>query len=84
MEVAVSDTGCGLSADQAKDPDQLFEGFSTTKPDGMGLGLAISRSILEAHGGSLAARQNPDRGATFSFTLPLVEGDRTRGDEAYH
>ena len=62
--VSVRDTGAGL-----KDPDRVFERFYTTKPEGMGLGLAISRSAVEAHGGRLWARNIPG-GAEFAFTLP--------------
>jgi signal transduction histidine kinase len=65
--VSVSDTGVGLPA---KQPDQIFNAFFTTKPDGTGMGLSISRSILESHGGRLWAGENPPRGASFYFTLP--------------
>jgi PAS domain S-box-containing protein len=65
--ISVSDTGMGLPAEQA---DQIFETFFTTKPDGSGMGLAISRSIVESHGGRLWAGVNVQRGATFYFTLP--------------
>ena len=61
------DTGVGLEASQL---EQVFERFYSTKPKGMGMGLAISRSIIEAHGGRLGAAANHDRGATFSFSLP--------------
>jgi signal transduction histidine kinase len=69
--VSVQDSGIGLSAEQT---DRLFEAFYSTKPDGMGMGLSISRSIAEAHGGRLWAESNSEHGATFRFTLPLDEG----------
>ncbi len=65
--VSVSDTGVGLPAQQA---DQIFSAFFTTKPDGTGMGLRISRSIVESHGGRLWATGNSPRGATFQLTLP--------------
>jgi PAS domain S-box-containing protein len=65
--VSVSDTGVGLPAQQA---DQIFKAFFTTKPNGTGMGLSISRSIVEAHGGRLWAAENSPRGASFYFTLP--------------
>jgi signal transduction histidine kinase len=68
--VAVEDSGVGI--DEA-DLDHVFHAFYTTKPEGLGMGLAIARSIVEAHGGRLEARNNPERGATFSFTLPVVK-----------
>ncbi|HVI09479.1 MAG TPA: ATP-binding protein [Candidatus Binatia bacterium] len=64
---AVSDTGMGLPEGIA---DQIFSAFFTTKPQGSGMGLAISRSIVESHGGRLWATANDGRGATFYFTLP--------------
>jgi signal transduction histidine kinase len=67
--VVIRDHGPGLSLAVVQ---RLFEPFVTTKPHGMGVGLALSRSILQAHGGHLVARNNLDRGATFSFTLPLL------------
>jgi PAS domain S-box-containing protein len=67
--VAVQDAGVGIDAQKA---DQLFSAFYTTKPDGMGMGLSISRSIIEAHGGRLWATANPDHGATFHFALPKM------------
>jgi len=65
--VSVRDTGAGLSA---PDAEQVFEPFYTTKSDGIGIGLAISRSIVEAHGGAIWANAEAGKGATFSFTLP--------------
>ncbi len=73
VEVAVSDTGPGTSAETM---DRLFEPFHTTKPEGLGLGLTISQSIIEAHGGRLTATANPDRGMTLRFTLPAGNGDQ--------
>jgi PAS domain S-box-containing protein len=67
--IAVTDIGCGFSAE---DPERLFEGFYTTKPNGLGMGLRISRSIVEAHGGSLWAQANDEAGATFLFFLPVA------------
>ena len=69
--VAVRDSGPGLDPGSL---DGLFQAFYTTKPHGMGLGLAISRSIVEAHGGRLWATANDDRGAVFQFTLPAGDG----------
>jgi len=69
VAVAVRDSGVGISVDQM---GSLFEPFFTSKPGGMGMGLAISRSIIEAHGGKLWASSNPSGGATFQFTLPAA------------
>jgi PAS domain S-box-containing protein len=66
--VSISDTGIGLPSDQA---GKVFDAFFTTKPQGTGMGLSISRSIIESHGGRLWATGNPDRGTTFQFTLPI-------------
>jgi signal transduction histidine kinase len=65
--VAVSDVGTGLVAG---DPGRLFEAFYTTKSSGMGMGLSICRTIVEAHGGRIWASRNDGVGATFQFTLP--------------
>jgi PAS domain S-box-containing protein len=65
--ISISDTGVGLPAEKA---DQIFEAFFTTKEQGTGMGLVISRSIVESHGGRLWASANDGRGATFHFTLP--------------
>jgi signal transduction histidine kinase len=70
VRVAVQDSGVGV--DEA-DLDRVFEPFYTTKSAGLGMGLAIARSIVEAHGGRLGAHNNPDGGATFFFTLPVTE-----------
>ena len=66
--VAVQDAGIGVDP---ADMDRLFQAFFTTKPNGMGMGLSISRSIIEAHGGRLWASHNVGPGATVQFTLPL-------------
>jgi PAS domain S-box-containing protein len=66
--ISVSDTGIGLPPERA---DKVFDTFFTTKPQGTGMGLSISRSIIESHGGRLWATGNSDRGATFQFTLPV-------------
>jgi signal transduction histidine kinase len=64
---SVSDTGVGLPTEKM---DQIFSAFFTPKTQGSGMGLAISRSIVESHGGRLWAAANDGRGATFHFTLP--------------
>jgi PAS domain S-box-containing protein len=68
LTVSVRDTGAGLPRQR---PDQIFDAFFTTKRNGTGLGLSVSRSIVEAHGGRLWAADNVPRGATFHLTLPL-------------
>lgn len=72
MGVEVSDTGPGIADDIAV---SLFQPFITTKPGGMGIGLSISRRIIQSHGGDLLYRKNDAGGATFSFTLPILEED---------
>ena len=69
LQFSVSDTGVGLPAEKM---DQIFSAFFTTKPQGSGMGLSISRSIVESHGGRLWATANDGRGATFHFTLPTA------------
>lgn len=71
-EITVADSGPGLPAEE---PGRIFEAFVTTKPDGMGLGLAISRTIVETHGGRIWTTKNSDGGASFHFTLPLAGAD---------
>jgi PAS domain S-box-containing protein len=66
--ITVQDSGPGLNPQHV---NRLFEAFYTTKPQGLGIGLAISRSIIEAHGGKLWAKANAPRGAIFQFTLPI-------------
>jgi signal transduction histidine kinase len=68
----VSDTGAGLPPDGT---EAIFDAFFTTKPHGTGMGLSISRSIIESHGGRLWATSGAGRGATFRFSLPS-RGDR--------
>ena len=65
----MADSGPGLDPDSV---DRLFDAFYTTKPQGMGMGLAISRSIIEAHGGRLWAEANVPKGALFQLTLPVA------------
>jgi two-component system sensor kinase FixL len=68
--VEVSDTGPGISEEIA---GQLFQPFVTTKPGGMGIGLSISRRIIQSHGGDLVVSRNEAGGATFTFSLPTIE-----------
>jgi len=67
--VSVSDTGIGLPPQIA---EEIFDPFFTTKPHGTGMGLRISRSIIESHGGRLWAAGSPGRGATFHLSLPAI------------
>jgi len=69
VEVAVQDSGTGIEKTVL---DHIFDPFYTTKADGLGMGLAIVRTIVEAHGGRVRAANNPEGGATFSFTLPVA------------
>ena len=69
IRIEIRDSGPGLSAEALERP---FEAFYTTKPNGMGMGLSICRSIIEAHGGRIWATANVPQGAVFHFTLPLA------------
>jgi two-component system sensor kinase FixL len=75
IEMSVSDTGPGVSAEVRA---QLFQPFFTTKRQGMGVGLSISRTIIEAHGGEIRAEDNPGGGALFRFTLPAVSNEEVQ------
>jgi signal transduction histidine kinase len=70
IRLTVQDAGIGFAPDIA---DRLFESFYSTKKEGMGIGLAISHSIIEAHHGRIWAMQNQGPGSTFAFTLPAVQ-----------
>jgi two-component system sensor kinase FixL len=72
MQVEVEDTGPGISDEIAP---QLFQPFVTSKAHGMGIGLSISKRIIESHGGDLTVSRNAAGGATFSFSLPLLPED---------
>jgi signal transduction histidine kinase len=74
VEVAVIDSGPGVPPGQMR---RLFEAFYTTKAKGLGMGLNISRTIVESHGGRLDAAPNPGGGMKFSFTLPSAQGAST-------
>jgi len=67
--VEVQDSGTGIAADRL---ESIFDPFITSKPEGLGLGLSICRSIIERHGGKISAANNPDRGAKFSIMLPVT------------
>jgi two-component system sensor kinase FixL len=67
--VEVQDSGSGIAAERL---ESIFEPFVTSKPEGLGIGLSICRSIVERHGGTISAANNPGRGATFSIVLPAV------------
>ena len=74
MLVSVEDVGVGMEAESA---EKLFNAFYTTKPNGMGMGLSICRSIIEAHGGRIWAARNSGPGMTFQFTVSAV-GEHAR------
>jgi two-component system sensor kinase FixL len=77
IEVAVCDTGKGIPVESA---DQVFDAFFSSKSEGMGMGLAISRTIIEAHGGRLWMTPNADRGVAFRFTLPIAKEGSSEDD----
>jgi two-component system sensor kinase FixL len=70
VRIDVQDSGSGIAVEKLQ---SIFDPFITSKPEGLGLGLSICRSIVERHGGAISAANNPDRGATFSITLPATE-----------
>jgi signal transduction histidine kinase len=74
IEIAVHDTGSAIPLGEA---DQIFDAFFTTKPQGSGMGLSISKSIVEAHSGQIWATANEGRGATFRFALPTAPAETT-------
>jgi len=75
LQVAVSDQGTGVAP---ADTAHIFEPFFTTKPNGMGMGLAISRTIIEAHGGDIRMESNEHGGTTFTFTLPRMQQEKAK------
>jgi two-component system sensor kinase FixL len=77
-QVSVADTGPGIAPEVL---ERLFQPFMTTKPQGMGVGLSISRSIIEAHGGRIWAEANPGGGALFRFTLPPADHNKESADD---
>ncbi|MCH7982199.1 MAG: hypothetical protein IID59_11930 [Proteobacteria bacterium] len=74
IEIAVTDHGDGISEEAEK---KIFQAFFTTKPTGLGLGLAICQSIVTSHGGVLSFASNPSGGTTFRFSLPVTSEART-------
>jgi two-component system sensor kinase FixL len=79
VEVAVGDAGTGVAPDRLP---RLFQPFFSTKAEGMGLGLSIARSLVEAHGGRIRAENAPRGGAVFSFELPACDGPAGRESRA--
>jgi len=78
--ITIADTGCGIPE---ANRSRVFDPFFTTKPHGIGMGLRISRSIVESHGGRLWAADNSPHGASFSFTLPIPVGEPEQPSDAH-
>ena len=78
LQVAVSDHGTGIAP---ADAAHIFEPFFTTKPNGMGMGLAISRTIIEAHGGDIRMESGGQEGTTFIFTLPRMKQEKLKNGD---
>ena len=76
VDVSVEDSGAGIPFEPAS---KIFEPFLTSKADGMGIGLSIARSIVEAHGGHVVAENHPGQGATLRFTVPLARSEQAKG-----
>ena len=72
VTISVQDSGIGI---HEENKDRIFDAFFSTKSQGMGMGLSISRSIIEEHGGRMWATQSPVQGATFFFTVPIHKED---------
>jgi signal transduction histidine kinase len=77
VRLSVEDSGIGIDAEAG---ERLFDAFYTTKSDGMGMGLSVSRSVVESHNGRLWARKNRGPGATFSFSIPAHSAGEAHGD----
>jgi signal transduction histidine kinase len=73
--IEVQDSGVGIASENL---ERIFDAFYTTRPEGMGMGLSICRTIIEAHGGRLWAESNSDKGAIFRFTLRTATADETK------
>jgi signal transduction histidine kinase len=78
VTVRVLDSGPGIPAEHLA---RVFEPFYSTKPEGMGMGLVVSKTIIEAHQGKIWAENRPEGGACFSFTVPISNGERHGGGD---